>query len=786
MINEENFTKKASTVINKAYSLAGKLGHTYIGSEHLLLSLCAESGSTAYNALRICGVSESEVLRIIIAKIGRGEPTLVSKSSITPSFERILDSADENAKLSGELIGTEHIILAMLSEKNSTAVNIINALGGSSSRITSMLYGAKSDYNAPTKLTILPKYSRDLTKEAAMNKFDPVIGRENEIDRVIQILSRRTKNNPCLIGEAGVGKTAVVEGIASMLLSGKAPASIRNKHIFSINIGAMISGAKYRGDFEERIKQCIDEVVANGNIILFIDEIHTIVGAGAAEGAIDAANILKPQLARGEIQIIGATTTEEYRRYIEKDAALERRFGQVKIEEPSEEEAIKIISGLKKCYEDFHSAIITDDAVKAAVNLSVRYLSDRFLPDKAIDLIDEAASREKIKLSKSPQTLSELAENLKMLIEDQKSERRVNSNLNNARKTGGNRSIWFSDSEKGKAIITKENIEEIISISTGIPIAKISSGENERLNSLEDELHKRVIGQENAVSVVSNAIRRGRIGLKDPKRPIGCFLFTGPTGSGKTELSKALAEAMFGNEKSIIRFDMSEFMEKHSVSKLIGAPAGYVGYEDGGILTERVRRKPYSVILFDEIEKAHADVYNILLQIFEDGILTDNTGKTVNFSNTVIILTSNIGAKRFSTQNKIGFENEKLENVKSDIKKDLGGYFKPELIGRIDEIIIFEPLTKIELTKIAEKMLAELNERTRNLEISVEFSIDAVEKLAEIDGEKIGARKIRSEITSNFENILSKEILNGNVKKGDHLKIIVEDGNYKLKNIQLQ
>jgi len=598
------------------------------------------------------------------------------------------------------------------------------------------------------------------------------------------------------VGEAGVGKTAIAEGIAVMLAEGRVPEAIRGKQLFSLSLTSMLAGAKYRGDFEERIKQCLDEVAANGRIILFIDELHTVVGAGAAEGAIDAANILKPQLARGEIQIIGATTLEEYRKFIEKDSALERRFQQVLIREPSEEEALSIIGGLKRCYEDFHGVTITDSAVKAAVSMSVRYLPDRFLPDKAIDLIDEASSRAKMKCAESPRTLSELAESLKRMLERQTETcagLSCNSNSSNG-SNGGNIGVkrggtsWYSDSETPAIEVTEESIAEVVSLATGIPVTRLTADESKRLLELESELKKRVIGQNEAVEAVADAIRRSRAGLKDPSRPMGCFLFTGPSGAGKTELSKALAECLFGTENSIIRFDMSEYMEKHSVSKLIGAPPGYMGCEDGGQLTEKVRKKPYSVILFDEIEKAHSDVSNILLQIMEDGILTDSKGRRVSFRSTVVILTSNVGAELMGDKKSVGFLNSDADgrSVRSDVLKALRERFRPELIGRLDEIIVFKKLGAPELGQIARKMLAGLCRRAEAMEISVEFSDGAIDALTADGLDKTGARKLRRKITSEVESILSKNILDGTVKKGDKAVVMADGGRIYLKVSQMQ
>lgn len=787
MYNLDSFTKKANAVINKAFQSAGRLGHTYMGSEHLLLALSGEQGCTAAAIFKACGIREENILCRIDMLVGRGEPCIVDRDAVTASAKMIIEQAFVISAANGSrLAGTEHILLALLRESDCTAVKIIEDIGGSVTGLSNACTITAADARM-TKTPTLLKYGRDLTKAAREKKFDPVFCREKEIERVIQILSRRTKNNPCLVGEAGVGKTAVAEGIAAMVAEGNVPEAIRGKQIVSLSLTSMLAGAKYRGDFEERVKQCLEEVAANGNIILFIDELHTIVGAGAAEGAIDAANILKPQLARGEIQIIGATTLEEYRRFIEKDSALERRFQQVVINEPTETEALQIITGLKGCYEEFHRVRITDEAVRAAVTMSVRYQPERFLPDKAIDLIDEACSRARMKASESPQTLSELAESLRRMLEKQ-AESRVGSRAVQSKKQDGTPS-WYSDSEAKPVVISAENIAEVVSAATGIPVTRLTDSESKRLLCLEDELKKRVIGQDEAVHAVADAIRRSRSGLKDPARPMGCFLFTGPSGAGKTELSKALAECLFGTEKSLIRFDMSEYMEKHSVSKLIGAPPGYAGCDEGGQLTEKVRKKPYSVVLFDEIEKAHIDVSNILLQIMEDGILTDNSGRKVSFRSSVIILTSNIGAELISEKNALGFGGSNVhsdENIRRDVIKAVRRTFRPELIGRLDEIIVFKRLGKTELGAIARKLLGGLQKRAEAMEIAVEFSDKAIESIASESMDRTGARKLRRNITSEVESLLSKNILDGTVKKGDKAVVIWENGRIGLRISQLQ
>lgn len=789
MYNLDSFTKKANAVINKAFLNAGRLGHTYMGSEHLLLALAGEQGCTAAAIFKACGIREENILCRIDMLVGRGEPCIVDRDAVTASAKMIIEQAFViSAENGSRLAGTEHILLALLRETDCTAVKIIEDIGGSVAGLSNACSITAADARM-TKTPTLLKYGRDLTKAAKEKKFDPVFCREREIERVIQILSRRTKNNPCLVGEAGVGKTAVAEGIAAMIAEGNVPEAIRGKQIVSLSLTSMLAGAKYRGDFEERVKQCLEEVAANGNIILFIDELHTIVGAGAAEGAIDAANILKPQLARGEIQIIGATTLEEYRRFIEKDSALERRFQQVVINEPTETEALQIITGLKGCYEEFHRVRIADEAVQAAVSMSVRYQPERFLPDKAIDLIDEACSRARMKASESPRTLSELAESLRRMLEKQAESRVGSRAVQSAKKQDGNCPSWYSDSEAKPVIITAENIAEVVSVATGIPVTRLTDSESKRLLTLEDELKKRVIGQDEAVNAVADAIRRSRSGLKDPARPMGCFMFTGPSGAGKTELSKALAECLFGTEKSLIRFDMSEYMEKHSVSKLIGAPPGYVGCDEGGQLTEKIRKKPYSVVLFDEIEKAHSDVSNILLQIMEDGILTDNSGRKVSFRSSVIILTSNVGAELITEKNALGFggsDGTDDKNIRGDVIKAVRRTFRPELIGRLDEIIVFNRLGKTELGAIARKLLGGLQKRAEAMEIAVEFSDKAIESIASESMDRTGARKLRRNITSEVESLLSKSILDGTVKKGDKAVVVWENGRIGLNVSQLQ
>lgn len=775
MYDQELFTRKANTVISKAFIQAGKLGHTYVGSEHLLLTLTSETGSTSASILKSCGVTEEKVLGRMIRLIGRGEPSVVDRDSVTPAISRIIDGACRGAGATREKpAGTEHLLAALLREENCTAVNILMDMGVNIGAVLGTcrgLSGLDVKYFPPiTKAPTLIKYGRDLTALAAENKCDPVFCRDSEIARVIRILSRRTKNNPCLVGEAGVGKTAVAEGVAMAIASGNVPDTLKGKHIFSLNLTSMLAGAKYRGDFEDRIKLCIDEVIENGSIILFIDELHTIVGAGAAEGAIDAANILKPQLARGELRIIGATTFDEYRKFIGKDSALERRFQQVTVSEPTPEQAVKILTGLCPCYEEFHKVSITPEAVKAAVDMSVRYLNGKCLPDKAIDLIDEAAS--KVHIRDGKKSLNDLAGELTAMID-----RNMPKKKKSLCETMG----------KGlpRPEVTADDIAEVLSSATGIPAGRLTADETERLLTLEDELHKQVIGQDEAVKAAAEAIRRSRAGLRDPKRPIGSFIFSGPTGVGKTELAKAIARCLFDDEKALVRFDMSEYMEKHSVSRLIGSPPGYVGYDEGGQLTEAVRRRPYSVILFDEIEKAHPDVSNILLQILEDGVLTDSQGRQASFANTVLILTSNVGAREITEKNRLGFEGaeisaeEENKRIRTDVKRELKKHFRPELLGRIDEVIVFGLLDKARLEALAEKLLGELRDRAAAMEISVEFAPEAVKLLAGSEDRHQGARMLRHEITEKVENLLSEKIISGEIKAGDSVILTADGGDLR-------
>lgn len=788
------FTNKAKKVIEIANDISIELGHNYIGTEHILYGLVKEGEGIAAKVLNNKGITDEKVRVKIEELLGVGRE-IKETLGFTPRTKRVLENAFlESKRIGYNYIGTEHLLLAILKEEDCVATRIILELNveiskvyneiakvineeESDQEIKKDITRARGSYSATT---VLNQFGEDITVQAEDGKFDNIIGREVEIERIIQILSRRTKNNPCLIGEPGVGKTAIVEGLAERIVSGEVPENLKDKRIVSIDISGMVAGAKYRGDFEERIKKALNEVKKAGDVILFIDEIHTIVGAGAAEGAIDAANILKPLLARGEIQLIGATTIEEYRKYIEKDSALERRFSPVDVGEPTEAETIEIIKGIRDRYEAHHNVKITDEAINSAVTLSVRYITDRFLPDKAIDLIDEAASQVRINLFTEPDTIKVMEEKIDVIM-NEKEEAIYNqdferaANLRDKEKEAREElnmemNKWKKIKNKDITEIGEENIAEIISKWTGIPIQKLTEDENQKLKHLEEMLQKRVVGQNEAVEAVAKAIRRGRVGLKDPKRPIGSFLFLGPTGVGKTELSKALAEILFDNENSMIRLDMSEYMEAHSVSKLIGSPPGYIGYDGGGQLTEKVRRKPYSVILFDEIEKAHPDVMNLLLQILEDGRLTDSQGREVNFKNTIIIMTSNLGARYITEKKSLGFgnvENEKeYEDIKKEVIKELKKELRPEFINRIDEIIVFHKLSEEDIKQITNIMLKQVEERLKNQKYIVEID-DGVVKAILKQGydNNFGARPLRRTIQNLVEDRISEEILSGNLKK---------------------
>ena len=805
------FTNRANKAIEIANDIALELGHSYIGTEHILYGLAKEGNGIASKVLENQNVTADDILNKIEELIGSDEP-IENIVDFTPRTKRVVESAFiEARKLGYNFIGTEHLLIGILREGDCVAAKILldlnvnipklyneivkvinegedyNSSDDSSNNSNGGKRRGKGSYNqTPT----LNQFGQDLTKKAEEGKLDPVIGRKQEIERVIEILSRRTKNNPCVIGEPGVGKTAAVEGLAQKIAAGDVPEILKDKRVVTLDISGMVAGAKYRGDFEERIKKALNEVKKAGDVILFIDEIHTIVGAGAAEGAIDAANILKPLLARGEIQLVGATTLNEYRKFIEKDAALERRFSPVTVNEPSEKDTIQILKGIRDKYEAHHNVKITDEAIEAAVKLSIRYVNDRFLPDKAIDLIDEASSKSRLRTYTEPDGLKELQEEIEK-TKNEKEEAVLNQKFEKAAelrdtekalrdKFEKEQNKWKNKNTKSIVTITEENIAEVIANWTGIPAKKITEDENEKLKNLEKELHKRVIGQNEAVEAVSKAIRRGRVGLKDPKRPIGSFLFLGPTGVGKTELSKALAEVLFGDENAMIRLDMSEFMEPHSVSKLIGAPPGYVGFDDGGQLTEKIRRKPYSVVLFDEIEKAHPDVMNMLLQILEDGRLTDSQGRTVNFKNTVIIMTSNLGARLITDRKQLGFANKEgeadskkeYEEIKKEVMAELKKELRPEFINRIDEIIVFHKLNDNDINQIIDIMLKEVVNRLKEQKYDVKFEPDVKEMIAKEGIDKnFGARPLRRTIQNLVEDKLAEEILDGKLVKGKVNKI---------------
>ena len=803
------FTQKAQNVLNNALSFARELGHTYVGSEHILLGLVGENDSVAANILNARGVSLERIKEAVIAVAGEGTPGNVSAADITPRTKHIIEASSYEAiQLRQSYIGTEHILLALLNERDCVGVKILEDCGVSLNDVradlTSYLGGPRNEGNplsgdrketakeSKTNTPTLSTHGKDLTEIAKEGKLDPIIGRDNETERVVQILSRRTKNNPCLIGEPGVGKTAVVEGLAQRIVDGNVPETLRNKKIITLDIPSMIAGAKYRGEFEERMKNVMEEVSKNPQIILFIDEIHTIIGAGAAEGAVDAANIIKPALARGEMQVIGATTLAEYRKHIEKDAALERRFQSVVVGEPSADEAKQILAGLRDKYEAHHKVKITDQAISAAVDLSRRYITDRYLPDKAIDLIDEAASRRRISAHTSPPDLRELEERIKTLSQE-KEEAITAQDFERAAKIrddekackdlyASSKSDWEKSQTEINLEIDENDIADVVTQWTGIPISKLMEAESEKLLHLEQTLKERIIGQDSAVEAVARAIRRGRMGLKDPRRPIGSFIFLGPTGVGKTELTKALADLMFGSQSAMIRLDMSEYMEKHSVSKLIGSPPGYVGFEEGGQLTEKIRRHPYSVVLFDEIEKAHPDVFNIMLQVLEDGVLTDSQGRRVDFKNTIIIMTSNVGASVMSQSRSLGFsENSQADNDKKAADARVMGAlkqtFRPEFINRIDDIIIFNKLTKENIEQIASLLLEDVKARIHDLGVTIDFDQSVLSFVSREGFDDVfGARPLRRAIVRLIEDSFSTEMLEGKIKSGDSVKAIEQDG----------
>ncbi len=801
MYKFNGFTSKANIALNLAVASAESLGHTYIGSEHLLIGLLREGSGAGANLLKEKGVTASDIEEVLQITVGKNSRTSLTPDRFTPRAKKIIEMSLTVARTMGNtFVGTEHLLISILEENDNYAVKYLSEVGIDSEKLLLDLEQAsgsiptldnksektKSKSNTPTT----DQFGRDLTAEAKSGKLDPVIGRSKEIDRLIQILMRRTKNNPCLIGESGVGKTAVAEGLAIKIADGEVPEMLKDKRIISLDVTGMVAGTKYRGDFEDRIKNMVTELKKSGNIILFIDELHTIVGAGSAEGSTDAANMLKPALSRGEIQVVGATTLDEYRKFIEKDPALERRFQPLNVSEPDADASVAILKGLRDRYEAHHKVRISDSAINAAVTLSSKYITDRYLPDKAIDLIDEAASRVRLRLMTAPIDLKEIEDELKH-ISDEKSAAVKAQNFEEAARLrdreiektaelGRLKSTWHEDSEHRSGEVNEEEIAEIVAAWTGIPVTSLTEEESERLLRLESVLQSRVIGQDEAVTAVAKAIRRGRVGIKDPKRPIGSFIFLGPTGVGKTELCRALAEAIFGTENAIIKLDMSEYMEKHTVSKLIGSPPGYVGYEEAGRLTEKVRRKPYSVILFDEIEKAHPDIFNTLLQILEDGVLTDSHGRKVFFKNAVIIMTSNIGAKSITENKSFGFndgQNDSEKSVKNDVMKALKNAFSPEFINRIDDIIVFRKLGQEDIEKIAVNMLNQLAVRIADMGISVSFDRSA-SKAVSISGfdSVYGARPLRRAIQNRIEDGLSDEILRGNIKSGDSVICLEKDG----------
>ena len=803
--NFNGFTEKANEALNQAISSASQMGHTYVGSEHLLLGLLRIGTGVAASVMLRHNITVDKIDELIRKNIGTGTPTKLSPDFFTPRSKRVIEVAMQTAAASSKkYIGTEHILIGILSESDNFAIRFLKELGVDVAALTADVFElsgtvmpdaspsvskTSSVKSSKSKTETLEKYGRDLTADAQMGKVDPVVGRQTEVERIIQILCRRTKNNPCLIGEPGVGKTAIVEGLAQRIVDGNVPEILLEKRVFSLDLTGMVAGAKYRGDFEERIKAVIDEVKTADDVILFIDEIHTIIGAGSAEGSTDAANILKPSLARGDFQLIGATTISEYRKNIEKDSALERRFQTVMVAEPNEEDAILILKGLKDKYEAHHKVAITDEAIEAAVKLSSRYINDRFLPDKAIDLIDEAASRVRLSSVESDE-VKQLEQNMIAIsaekddaINSQEFERaaELRDRLKQLEKEIADKKNTRNTHVSGE--VTEQNIAEIVSLWTGVPVVQLTEEESARLLKLEDVLHNRLVGQSQAVTAVSKAIRRGRVGLKDPKRPTGSFIFLGPTGVGKTELCKALAEAMFGSENMMIRLDMSEYMEKHTVSRLVGSPPGYVGFEEGGQLTEKVRRNPYSVVLFDEIEKAHPDVFNVLLQILDDGILTDSQGRKVDFKNTVIIMTSNIGSRHI-TDKKVSFgfgvsdeQNEK--DVKASVLEELKNTFRPEFLNRVDDIIVFSKLTQDEIKDIASKMLNSLKKRLENLNITIEFTDNVLVALADKGFDPVyGARPLRREIQNRIEDALSEKILDSTIKNGDNVICDFKDNEF--------
>ena len=811
MTHENQFTPRAEEALRLAPEAAEEMGHGYVGTEHILLGLMREEDGIAHRVMREYGMTEDMICTVLERSVGKGLSGAAPSQGLTPRAKSAVELAvSEAMRMGAACIGTEHLLMGLLREGSNMAIRVLDTVGIDPKKMYSSVVQkinegprAAANNNMPVshreegkKGKTLAEFSRDLTESARQGKLDPVIGREKEIQRVIQILSRRTKNNPVLIGEPGVGKTAIAEGLAQRIAAADVPEELLDKRVLSLDLSGMVAGTKYRGEFEERIKKTIDEVKKAGNVILFIDELHTIVGAGSAEGAVDAANILKPALSRGEIRVVGATTLNEYRKYIEKDAALERRFQPVTVGEPTAEATIEILKGLRDKYEAHHKLTITDEAIESAVRLSVRYINDRFLPDKAIDLMDEAASRVRMDAESASPELKSLEEKIAALrrekaevIAAQDYERAAqlrDIEQNYVEQVEIERENWRKNLAVNRGTVGEEDIAKVVAGWTGIPVTRLTEDESQRMLKLEEVLHKRVVGQEEAVTAVAKAIRRSRVGLKDPKRPIGSFLFLGPTGVGKTELCKALAEAMFGNEGDMIRIDMSEYMEKHTVSRLVGSPPGYVGHEEGGQLTEKVRRKPYSVVLFDEIEKAHEDVWNILLQILEDGIVTDSQGRRVDFKNTIIVMTSNVGARNITAADKpLGFdgreadtdESARFERIKQAVMEELRRTFKPEFLNRIDETIVFRQLTEEDIRRIAQRMLEITGKRMAQQNITLLADEEAVATLAK-DGfdPQYGARPLRRAIQNEVEDAVAEQMLEGKLLSGDTARICLRDG----------
>ena len=813
---QEKYTKKAFDVLQRAKEAAAKLGNEYIGTEHILLGLTLVQQSVAAKALEGQNVTYHQVMERICEMQGEKQKFYLPLD-MTPRAKRVVErSKQEAVRLGANYVGTEHILLALLREPDTLAITLLEDLGVDIQTLYEDIMlllgeseaqpaGVQGMHERPkeeiSETETLDKFSRDMTALAKQGKFDPIVGREQEIERIIRILSRRTKNNPCLMGDPGVGKTAIVEGLAQKISDGNVPDTLRHKRILSLDLSAMVAGSKYRGEFEERMKKALEDVKAAGNIILFIDEIHTVIGAGAAEGAIDASNILKPALARGEIQLIGATTLEEYRKHIEKDAAFERRFQPVRVEEPTEAVAVQMLTALKDPYEMHHRVRISDEAIAAAVRLSARYVTERFLPDKAIDLIDEAASCLRLSAYTAPTSIKELEARIAELEQEKETAikteefeqaaeiKKLQDGLRTSLKAA--KRAWESTHDSGEIVVTADNVAEIVSRWTGIPVQSMQEEESQRLLHLEEVLHKRVIGQDEAVKALVKAVRRGRVGLKDPNRPIGSFLFLGPTGVGKTELSKALAEALFGDENAMVRIDMSEYMEKHSVSRMVGSPPGYVGYEEGGQLTEKVRRNPYSVVLFDEIEKASPEVFNILLQVLDDGHITDGQGRKVDFKNTVIIMTSNAGARSIAAPKRLGFTSvetpeQSYEMMKKGVMDEIKNIFKPEFLNRIDDIIVFHPLEKEEITRIVRLLMDVMAKRVKeNMNITVSFTKKAIEKIAEEGYDKAyGARPLRRAIQSKIEDAFAEEYLLGNIKAGDKVSVGLKTNGFSFRVVK--